>query len=137
MAFRLKTKILEETKTRRVAATAPLPQLPQSRHVPSPDDVRQHWSQVHAGGPIPAVANLFGDATGQLLQNRLAAAQTMDDFLAVADEARAYGDHEVAHLAVDRARSLAVRQRDLRQIDALESALQPSELEKALSGFGR
>jgi hypothetical protein len=133
----LTTKILDETKTRRrVASTTDLPDLPQGRHVPSPAEVRQNWSQVHAGGPIPAVANLFGDATGQLLQRRLAEATTMDDFLGVADEARAYGDHEIARLAVDRARSLAVRQRDLQPIQALEAALQPSDLEQALRGFG-
>lgn len=136
MAFRLKTKTLDELKTsRRVAGTAPLAEVPADRHVPTLSEVRHSWSQAHPDGPIPAVGNLFGDATGKLLQNRLDQAHTTDDCLAVADEARAYGDHAIARVAVERAAAMATRERDMRQIEALQSAMQPSDLEKALLGF--
>jgi hypothetical protein len=135
MLFRAKTKTLDETQTRRrVSGTAPLV-VPESRHVPSAADVRHHWLQLKPGGPIPAVGNLFGDATGNLLQGRLDQACSTDEFLAVADEARAYGEHEIARMAVEAARALAVREQDRRQIEALQAAMQPSELERALGGF--
>ena len=135
MAFRIWTKVKDETATKgRAKVTGPLPQMPQSRHVPTLSEVRQSWQETHTDGVIPAVANLFGDATGPLLQGRLAQAQSVDDYLGIVQEARSYGDTEIAHLALDQARSLAIRDRDLRQIAALEASLQPSELEKALQG---
>jgi hypothetical protein len=137
MAFRVKTKTLDELKTsRRVAGTAPLSEVPLDRHVPTMQEVRHTWMQSHPDGPIPAVGNLFGDATGQMLQARLASAVSTDDYLAVADEARSYGDHAIARVAVERAEAMAVREREMRQIEALQAAMQPSELEKALRGFG-
>ncbi|MBC7541364.1 MAG: hypothetical protein H7338_01390 [Candidatus Sericytochromatia bacterium] len=138
MAFRIWTKTKDETATpTRASVTGPLPQLPQGRHVPTMAEVRRSWQGAHADGAIPAVANLFGDATGSLLRGRLGQAQSVDDFVGIIEEARSYGDNDIALLALDKARSLAIRGRDLRQIDALEAALQPSELEKALQGgFG-
>jgi hypothetical protein len=133
MAFRIWAKTTGETATKgRASMTGPLPQLPSGRHVPTVAEVRQSWTETHADGTIPAVANLFGDATGSLLQGRLSSAQTTDDFLGIVEEARSYGDTEIAHLALDRARSMAMRGRETRQIVALEAALQPSELEMAL-----
>lgn len=115
---------------RRIAATGPLPPV---RQIPAPGAIRQQWETVRPDGPIPAVLNLFGDATGALLGLRLTAARSVDDCLSIVDEASAYGDQDMARVALEHARSLALRQRQLARIDSLEAALAPSALEQALT----
>lgn len=116
---------------RRVAATGP---LPPDRAIPTAEAIRQQWATARPDGPIPAVLNLFGDATGALLGRQLAEVRSVDDCLAIADEATAYGDHDLARVALDHARSLALRRVQTARIEALEAALAPSALEQALAG---